>query len=280
MSNAWDWKQVDDREYWMDPSDESYFYAEKWNRERRRRVLDLGCGLGRHSILFSERGFEVAAIDSSEDAVEHLRRISEERGLGIRCDVGDMHDLPYADGSFDCVFAYLSVSHTDSEGIIKIMSEIRRVLVPGGALFFTLCSKDTWSFTDAGYPRRDANTVVKTDGAEAGIPHFYVGQEDIERLLSGFRLVRVRHVDDCFFQGGWRNSKHYFIEAVKLQDRKGNDGTPGRCRRGDAKFRSVFGSRPCCNGSGPLPRSWRASRSSSWSSPAPPHGRGRRRSCR
>lgn len=217
MSNAWDWKQVDDREYWMDPSDESYFYAEKWKREGRRRVLDLGCGLGRHSLLFSGYGFDVTAIDSSEEAVEHLMGMSDGKGLGIRCDVGDMHDLPYADGSFDCVFAYLSVSHTDSEGIERIMSGIRRILVPGGALFFTLCSKDTWSFTDAGYPRRDANTVVKTEGAEAGIPHFFVNREDIEGLLAGFRLLRVRHVDDCFFQGKWRASKHYFIEAEKLQ---------------------------------------------------------------
>ena len=215
MNNAWDWKKVDDTDYWMDPSDESYFYAEKWKREGRKKVLDLGCGLGRHSILFSRYGFQVSAIDTSEDAVESLRKYSEENRMDIRCKVGDMHDLPYEDSSFDCIFAFLSISHTDSKGIKKVISEMGRVLVPGGAMFFTLCSKDTWSFTDADYPKVDENTIVKTEGAEKGIPHYYVDKDDITRLMKDFQLIRVRHVDDCFFQRQWRNSRHYFIEAVK-----------------------------------------------------------------
>ena len=215
MNNAWDWKKVDDTDYWMDPSDESYFYAEKWKREGRKKVLDLGCGLGRHSILFSRYGFQVSAIDTSEDAVESLRKYSEENRMDIRCKVGDMHDLPYEDSCFDCIFAFLSISHTDSKGIKKVISEMGRVLVPGGAMFFTLCSKDTWSFTDADYPKVDENTIVKTEGAEKGIPHYYVDKDDITRLMKDFQLIRVRHVDDCFFQGQWRNSRHYFIEAVK-----------------------------------------------------------------
>ena len=214
MSNSWDWDKVSERRYWLEPSDESYYYAEKWKREGRRKVLDLGCGLGRHSLLFARYGFDVTALDSSREAVELLSASSKEEGLGIRCDVGDMHALPYADDSFDCVFAYLSVSHTDSKGILKILSEIRRTLVSGGSLFFTLCSKDTWSFTDADYPHIDDNTLVKVEGAEAGLPHFYVNMDDIMGLMSGFELIRVRHIDDCYYGGERHNSKHYFIEAV------------------------------------------------------------------
>ena len=77
-----------------------------------------------------------------------MRRASD-RDLDIECDVGDMHTLPYKDGSFDHVFAYLSISHTDSDGIRKVISEIGRVLVPNGTVFLTLCSKDTWSFKGA-----------------------------------------------------------------------------------------------------------------------------------
>ena len=213
MSNSWDWEKVTELGYWGEPSAESYFYAEKWKREKRTRVLDLGCGLGRHSFLFARYGFEVSAIDTSEKAVQSVAAQSESMGLGIRCDVGDMHDLPYDDDSFDCIFAYLSISHTDSEGIKKVLHEIRRTLADGGAVFMTLCSKDTWSFTNPKYPRIDDNSIMKTEGAEAGLPHFYVDKDDIIRLLDGFELMNVRHVDDCYFQGEWHNSKHYFIEA-------------------------------------------------------------------
>ena len=214
-SNSWDWSKVSDTDYWMSPADESYFYAEKWSREGRHRILDLGCGLGRHAILFQRYGFDVSAIDSSKQAIESLQEYCRDHAIEMDCRVMNMHDLLYDDGSFDCIFAYLSVSHTDTEGIAKIVSEMRRVLVLGGALFFTLCSKDTWSFIN-GTLRKDQNTIIKTKGPEKGLPHFYVDQSDISRILEEFELVRVRHIDDCYFQGEWRNSKHYFIEAIRI----------------------------------------------------------------
>ena len=213
--NSWDWESVEKTDYWMTPSAEGHFYMHKWRMENRRRVLDIGCGMGRHSILFAENGFHVTAMDTSGYAVSQLRDLADERGLDMRCDVADMVDLPYDDGSFDCVFAYLSVSHTDSTGFGRILSGIRRVLVPGGAVFMTLCSKDTWSFRDAGYPRLDDNTVVKTDGPEKGIPHYYVDKEDIGTLFSDFELVSVRCIDDCYFQNRWQKSIHFHVEALK-----------------------------------------------------------------
>ena len=77
MSNSWDWDKVSERRYWTEPSDESYYYAEKWKREGRRKVLDLGCRLGRHSLLFARYGFRVTALDSSRSVVDHLSSLSE-----------------------------------------------------------------------------------------------------------------------------------------------------------------------------------------------------------
>ena len=100
-----------------------------------------------------------------------MRRASD-RDLDIECDVGDMHTLPYKDGSFDHVFAYLPIGHTDSDGIRKVISEIGRVLVPNGTVFLTLCSKDTWTDKD----------VVN---ANRCIEH---GAEIVEKALSISRI--------------------------------------------------------------------------------------------
>ena len=215
LSNSWDWESVKDIERWNEPSEEGHHYANVWSRNRNGSVLDLGCGLGRHSILFASHGLKVTAFDSSEYAVDELRKRASELDLDIRCDVGDMHSLPYDDGSFDHVFAYLSISHTDSEGIRKVISEIGRVLVPNGTVFLTLCSKDTWSFKEANLPIIDACTRVRLDGPEKGIPHVYVDVNDIRELFSEFELIRVRHIDDCLVEGRWQNSKHFHIEAMR-----------------------------------------------------------------
>ncbi len=96
----------------------------------------------------------------------------------------------------------------------KILSEISRILKPNGEIYLTLCSKETWSFKDAGYPKIDENTVIKTgEGPEKGISHFYVTLQEILKLFSDFEIEKIRHTDDCYFDGKEQNSKHYFILA-------------------------------------------------------------------
>ena len=96
------------------------------------------------------------------------------------------------------------------------MKEIKRVIKPKSEIYITLCSKETWSFKDAGFPKIDENTVLKSDdGPEKDVPHFYVDLDDIVNLFKNMdmELLRIRHVDDCYREGQKRNSKHYFILA-------------------------------------------------------------------
>lgn len=198
----------------MQPSEESYFVAQKWKEKNIKEVLDFGCGLGRHSIYFAKQGFHVSAFDLSEEATDYLKFWAEKENLSIKILNADMVKLPYEDNSFDAIFAYHVISHTDSVGIKKIINEMSRVLRLGGEIYLTLCSKETWSFKDAGYPKLDENTVIKTDeGPEKGIPHFYVTLEDIISLFANYDIERVRHTDDCYLFGKKQNSKHYFISA-------------------------------------------------------------------
>ncbi|MDY4611367.1 MAG: class I SAM-dependent methyltransferase [Sphaerochaetaceae bacterium] len=199
---------------WLEPSEQSYYIAERWAGQGRKDLLDFGCGLGRHSIFFARRGFRVSSFDLSSEGLSHAKSWAGRERLDIDFRQADMLDLPYEGDSFDCIFAYHVISHTTTEGMSLILSQIRRILRPGGEIFLTLCSKDTWSFTDAGFPKLDANTVIRTDaGPEKGIPHFYVGLDDILDLFQGFDIRSVRHVDDCHVGGRRQNSKHYFLLA-------------------------------------------------------------------
>ena len=99
------------------------------------------------------------------------------------------------------------------------MGELGRVVKPGGEVYLTLCSKESWGFSEAGFPKIDENTVKKTDyGPEKDVPHFYTDLDGVIGLFNEikFELIRVRHIDDCYFDGQKRNSKHYFVLAKKL----------------------------------------------------------------
>ena len=71
-SKGWNWENADNT-IWLEPCEESYFYCENWKKQGKRSVLDLGCGLGRHALLFAKNGFKVTAADISEYAVKKLR---------------------------------------------------------------------------------------------------------------------------------------------------------------------------------------------------------------
>lgn len=214
-SKEWDWKEAD-KTVWTDPCEESYYYANKWRSEGKKSILDLGCGLGRHAILFAKESFDVTAVDLSEEGINYLNKWKEKDNLKIMTKVCDMKQLTFQNNSFDCIWSYHVISHTDTMGFLTILDEIKRVLKPNGSIYFTLCSKDTLSYSQAGFPRIDENTIIKTDGPEKNVPHYYVELDDIERLLhSDFTIIRIRHIDDCYFAGSKQNSKHYYIEAVK-----------------------------------------------------------------
>lgn len=209
-----DWSMIENRDHWLEPCEESYYYAQKWRREGRKSVLDLGCGLGRHAVLFAKCGFKVTATDISKEALDFLKKYRREQGVDIACRMADMENLPFADDAFDCIFAMHSAGHADTEGMKRVMNEIRRVLKPDGAVFMTLCSKATWTYAESGLPKVDENTIIKTDGPEQGVPHFFVDHDDIKKLFADFELVKVRHIDDCYDGDKWKNQKHYFIEAT------------------------------------------------------------------
>lgn len=217
ISKPWDWSK-NTQELWNEPSEESYYLLNRWKTRRFKRFLDLGCGLGRHSLLFANNGFEVDSFDLSDIAVNGLRSRISELGLStIACATGDMNHLPYQDGTFDCLLAYHVISHTDSRGIKRILSEINRVLKPGAEFYLTLCSKNSWSFREAGYPKLDDDTIMKVeDGPENGIPHFYSDEQTIAALFGAFALISVRHTKDVVFnETALRNSWHYFILGRK-----------------------------------------------------------------
>ena len=116
ISKAWEWNK-DNNPIWLTPSEESYYISNRWKKSDFRKILDFGCGLGRHSVYFAKEGFDVTAFDLSPEAIENLRKWSEREKLNIDIKTADMLELPYADNSFDGIFAYHVISHTDTSGI-------------------------------------------------------------------------------------------------------------------------------------------------------------------
>ncbi len=216
-SKGWDWKIVKEEyaDYWKTPSIESYYLLHRWHDAGFREFLDLGCGLGRHSILFGEYGFKVKAFDISEDAINHTKEWAESRDLSLDYKVGDMLSLPYEDESIDCVLCRNVISHSDTAGVKRAISEIKRVLKRGGECYMTLGSKAANGFKQD-WPFVDENTKLRLkEGPEYMVPHFYADFELIQRLFSEFEIVYVSHIEDFYEKDGATHSSFHYHVLVK-----------------------------------------------------------------
>ena len=108
-----------------------------WNG---RDVLDLGCAGGFMAEAMHDRGARVSGIDPAADAIAAARRHASETGREIAYDVGVGEALPYADEAFDVVVCVDVLEHVES--VPQVLSEIRRVLRPGGVFLFDTINRN------------------------------------------------------------------------------------------------------------------------------------------
>ena len=114
------------------------------NKPLEKKILDCGAGGPRPPLaLFSRFGYETHGIDISESAIASARNFAEENKLELRIIEGDMREIPFDDESFSFVFTQNSICHLTKKDIIKSISEITRVLRPGGYWFVDFMSTES-----------------------------------------------------------------------------------------------------------------------------------------
>lgn len=218
-SKGWNWKIVkDDDCVWKNPSVESYYLLNRWKSQNKKEFLDLGCGLGRHSILFAQNKFNTYCFDISDESISRTKSWAESLDLNMDYKKGDMLKLPYANESMDCILCKNVISHSDTEGVKKIISELKRVLKENGECYLTLGSKDTWGFKQDSWPLIDNNTRLKMEiGPEYKTPHFYADYELIKELFCEFKIIFINHIEDFYESNGKTYSSfHYHILIKKI----------------------------------------------------------------
>jgi SAM-dependent methyltransferase/alkylhydroperoxidase family enzyme len=152
------------------------------------RLLDVACGSGLALELAAIRGATCAGIDASSRLLAVARDRSPEADIRL----GDMHALPWVDGTFDVVTSFRGIWGTTPDAL----AEVRRVLVPGGRLGLTVwghikASTGAWAlspFTLATEPK------VANQAAMVALGRPGAGEE----LLGRFGFVDVERLDVPF----------------------------------------------------------------------------------
>ena len=205
---SWDdrWQTLEGRAEWLVPHPAVIALVPLLKARGAQRVLDLGCGVGRHALLFAEDGFDVEAIDGAAAGLDFASREAASRGLRLNVHQGDADALPFDDQSFDYVLSWNVIFHgTMGDG--SRLAEIWRVLKPGGLYQGTMLSKRDVQF-GRGRPVAP-DTFIRGSDTKAH-PHYYCDFAGLAALFAGFELVSVTQ-EEQRRPGSW----HWHVVAER-----------------------------------------------------------------
>jgi ubiquinone/menaquinone biosynthesis C-methylase UbiE len=150
------------------------------------RILDLGCGIGRHVMYCHDMGLEAYGIDLSDSAIQVAREWAVSKGFSDserKIQQGDIRRIPWDDEFFR-----FAVSH----GVLDSMSfeiaraacvELARVMSPGGMFYCDLISGD-----DSQHAREFSGEEMVSADHEQGTVQLY------------FNLAKIKSMISCVFE--------------------------------------------------------------------------------
>ena len=168
------------------------------------RVVDVGCGAGVLALDMAHRGHLVDGLDSSHAMIEQAANLVTEAGVAgrVRLRVGDAHDLPFPDHSFDCAIGLGVLPYTHTPG--RALSEMARVVRPAG---YVIVNSDNLLrlnhlldplHTPLLAPaRRAARAALSRVGRlPESLPSGLLSSRSLRRLLdeAGLQVVRYRTI--------------------------------------------------------------------------------------
>lgn len=141
-------------------------------------VLEIGAGPGRDSLFLKEQGFDMTTVDLSEEMVRLCRQ------KGLRARVMDFYDLDFTDRSFDAVYAMNCLLHVPKAQLPEVLSEIKRVLKPGGLFYLGL------------YGGMDTDGIWEQDAYEPKRYFAMYPDEEIRKKMQGYFRIEDFHTRD------------------------------------------------------------------------------------
>lgn len=153
-----------------------------------KRILDLGCGSGRHLVYFAKRGFDVYGIDISEEGLEIAKSWLKKENLKANLKIGSVyHEFPYPDDFFDALICVQVLQHAKISRIHKSIKEIERILKFGGILFL-IVPKSKYRLNGIKFKTLAPRTYVPLDGREKGLTHYIYNKKLLRKDFSNFKI--------------------------------------------------------------------------------------------
>jgi SAM-dependent methyltransferase len=157
------------------------------------RILDLGCGDGRHLIFLAKQGFKPVGIDNALWGIQKTKEWMKKEDLLAEAVCADVCFLPWNDESFDSVISIQVIHHQRLNAIQETLSGVKRILRTGGFFYFTVPEYppgNNWKGNK--FIEVEEHTYVPLEGFEKDLPHHMFTREELVSTLNDFEILEVK----------------------------------------------------------------------------------------
>ncbi|AHF01592.1 type 11 methyltransferase [Thiomicrospira aerophila AL3] len=163
-------------------------FVDKCHFEPIPRVLDIGCGRGRHVVFSSELGLDIHAIDLSEEAIKLTKKWLETKNIQVddsKVVTSSVTDMPWANDYFDFAISHGVFDSMYFDIAKQGMAEASRVIKKGGLFYIDLVSGD-----DSMHSKEYSDDEVVTTAHEYGTVQSYYNYSKINTLISHYFEIK------------------------------------------------------------------------------------------
>ena len=208
---TWDELFSNEEFIWQNPHEKVVELARLLKDRKKMHILDLGSGAGRHLVYLAKEGFRVDGMDFSTRGLAYAREWLAREGVGATLTRADMTALPYEDNYFDALISIHVIFHNTLALLRQTLSEIYRILRPGGLALLTFQSTRSYRFGRG--IQLEPGTFIPDIGGDAGVPHHFMDLVEIGRELDQFCVRNVNLYEN--YNEGSEKSSHWEVIAEK-----------------------------------------------------------------
>ena len=167
-------------------------FISRLNKEKSKRILDLGCGDGRHLIFLAEQDYDPVGVDNALWGLYRAKEWAEKESLHIKLVYADICFLPLKDESFDEIISTQVIHHQRTSKIEKTIRDVKRLLRPNGKFYFTVPKYPPGNWKNGKYTEIEPHTFVPLEGFEKGVPHHLFTEDELIRMLDSFEILEIK----------------------------------------------------------------------------------------
>ncbi|APF24538.1 class I SAM-dependent methyltransferase [Clostridium butyricum] len=190
-----------------------------FKRDGKTKILDLGCGAGRHVFFMANENINTYGVDISKEGVEYTNEVLRKLKLKGTIVEGIISKLPYESNFFDGLISCGVLYYCTMDEIKKSVKEIYRVLKNNGKALIVVRTTEDYRYGNGEEVEKNTFIINEKDEDKCAfnenglIMHFFT-KDEIEKLFKEFKSVTIDKIEETSCNGRFKDS-NFLIKLEK-----------------------------------------------------------------